>query len=184
MKKTIIVIVGPIASGKDFIAEYIHNKISFPIFPISDILRDIAKEREIEQTRENLIAINLDLEKTYGKMFLIQKLLDKVQENAILTGLRIPAVQFPYLREEARTVIIGVDANPKLRFERATARGKLGEATTFEEFMANETRENSEPNPQRVFDAVSMADHVIVNEGTINELYAKIDIILTKENFI
>ena len=49
----IIALTGTIASGKGEVADYLKKK-SFQYFMYSDVLRDVAKARGIEPTRENL----------------------------------------------------------------------------------------------------------------------------------
>ncbi len=80
-------------------------------------------------------------------------------------------------------IILGVDAGIETRFQRISKRGD-GEkdAVTFEQFVADSDREDegktgSGPNIRAV---MQMADHTILNEGTLEELHAQIDVFLEK----
>jgi dephospho-CoA kinase len=76
------------------------------------------------------------------------------------------------LRKFDNSILIFVTAPTEVRFERVKKRGEKGEESiTFEEFMSAENRET-----ERHLDSLeNMADHIIDNKGTLNELYEKID---------
>ena len=59
----------------------------------------------------------------------------------------------------------------ELRFERSVARGRPGDGTSLEEFAARESRENSsDPRQQQLARTFMMADHVLSNDGTLEQL--------------
>jgi len=99
-------------------------------------------------------------------------------DRAVITGMR-QLGQIALLRESSDLNLISLDADPIIRFERAKKNKKLGEATTLEEFISNESAENSEPNAQHLFECMDLANCHMINEGTIKELYAQIDSIFS-----
>ena len=48
-----------------------------------------------------------------------------------------------YIKKNYNLILLAVDADAELRFNRSVARGKLGEAKTLEEFLENEQKENT-----------------------------------------
>ena len=173
--KTIIGIIGTIGSGKDTVAEYISNKLSIPTFQISQPLKDIAKEREIEPTRENLIKIGSDLVKEKGAGFLAELCIQKLQnEKGIVTGIRVLEV-VDYFRKNSNLILLAIEAEPEIRFQRIVDRNKFGEAENFEEFIENERKENSPPNAQRLFECLKLADYSIDNNENQEKLFIKVD---------
>ena len=78
--------------------------------------------------------------------------------------------------------IIAMDVSQRIRFERAQARGSARDNRDFEAFKAIENQEsrNTDPNAQNVLAVINMANYKIVNEGTIEELYGQIDVIVNK----
>ncbi len=180
--KTIIGIIGTIGSGKDTAAEYISKKLSIPTFQISQPLKDIAKERGIEPIRENLIKLGSDLVKENGPGFLVKLLIDKVPDDLlIITGIRVVGV-IEYLRENYNLVLLAIDAEPEVRFQRCLIRNKLGEAKILEEFIENERKENAAPNEQRLFECLKLADYTIENNGDIETFFKKVDAFLESNN--
>jgi|JI10StandDraft_1071094.scaffolds.fasta_scaffold01292_38 dephospho-CoA kinase len=183
MSKKIIIITGKNGSGKDTAAEYLSSRIHYPVFSIADILREMAKEKQIEPTRENLISINTELAGERGNDALAEELLTRLPEKSIVTGIRIPS-HVTYLRSHGEVLIVAVEADDALRFERAVLRGRVGDGDTLEQFLDMEEKENSAPNPQRVHEMIGSAQFYVANNDSLKVLYEKIDEILTKENFI
>lgn len=181
--KKIIGIVGPIGSGKDTAAEFIGQKIKTKVFTISQFLKEIAAKRGIEPTRENLIKLGTQTGLDQGEDYLARIVLEKVSSTGVLAGIRFTKI-IEFLKANSEFILIAVSADPQIRFQRAQARDRLGEASTFEEFIANEQKENSAPNIQRVFECMKMAKYQVGNDGTQDEFYIKLEEILKKEKLI
>lgn len=181
--KRVIGITGTTASGKDTVAEYISAKLGYPILQISSTIKEVAIAEGIPLIRANLIELGRRLSKEHGMDYLSKVLLDKVESKGIIAGMRkVPQIE--YLKENSHLTLIAVDASPKLRFERLQARkGKVGETETLEQFIREETEENNQ-GFQDVFTCMKMADHTILNEGSMDELYGSIDGILEKEGLL
>ncbi len=72
-------------------------------------------------------------------------------------------------------VLLGVDAPIALRFERASRRSRIGDGTTLEEFARKEALENSnDPAAQQLTQTLALADVVVPNDGTLEELRARV----------
>jgi dephospho-CoA kinase len=173
--KKIIGIVGPIGSGKDTAGEYLAQKYNLKIYVISDVIREFLSEHNIEPTRANLIKHG-DLMSKENEAYLAEALLKKAEDPSIFLGMRIPK-QISYLKENSDFFLIAIDTPVEVRFKRAQERRKLGEAHTLAEFIAVETAENSLPNIKDVFACMKEADILINNNGTLKELYDKLDAI-------
>ncbi|MBP6912136.1 MAG: AAA family ATPase [Candidatus Pacebacteria bacterium] len=181
-KKTIIGIIGTVGSGKDTAAEYISKKINIPTFQISQPLKDIAKNKNIKATRENLIEIGSNLVKEKGPAFLAELCLVKISEDrGIITGIRMLDI-IDYFKKHTNFILLSIFADSDLRFRRSIERNKLGEAKTIEEFIKNEEKENSAPNAQRLFECLNLADYVIKNNSDIEDFRKEIDLFLEKFN--
>jgi dephospho-CoA kinase len=99
-------------------------------------------------------------------------------EKADITGMR-QLGQITTLRSSSNLKLISIDAAPAIRFERIKNTGKLGEASTLEEFIAREQAENNAPNAQRLFECMKLVDYHITNEASLEDLYAQLDEIIT-----
>ena len=155
-----------------------------PVFQISQVIKDFAKEKGIEPTRENLIKIGSNLVKENGAGFFVKVLVDKTPEELIIiTGARRIGV-VEYMRKNHNLILLAINASPEIRFQRSTVRNKLGEAKTLAEFVENEQKENSSPNTERLFECIKLADYTIDNNSDVETFYKKIDEFLKLKKFI
>jgi dCMP deaminase len=77
--------------------------------------------------------------------------------------------------------LIRVEAPADLRFQRILSRQRESDPKTFEEFMTLEDREAvGDDTSQNLVKVESMADGALVNDGTLETLYAQIDELLLK----
>ena len=166
------------ACGKDTVAEYLQQK-GFIHFSLSDEIRIEAKERKIESTRENLINLANEMRAKYGASILANRARIKIHlqkdNNFVISSIRNPE-EIKSLRQEPNFVLVLVDAEPKIRFERLKARAREGDVQTFEEFVEKETLEqNADPTKQQLHKVVKEAKIILNNNGTVEESYKKID---------
>jgi dephospho-CoA kinase len=179
MPKEVIGIIGTIGAGKDTAGDYIAEKLQIPSFQISYPLKQICAEINIEPTRENLIALGTKLATEYGDGYLAEYILKRVPEKAVITGMR-QLGQITTLRSSSNLKLISINAAPSIRFERIKNTGKLGEASTLEEFITREQAENDTPNAQRLFECMKLVDYHVTNDTSLEELYAQLDEIIDK----
>ena len=179
MKKTVIGIIGTVASGKDLLGEYLSKKLEIPIFQISQPIIDTAKKRGIPLTRKNTTKFAQEFAREFGEDYSARIYLEKITDKGIITGMRQLA-QIDYLKKNSNLILIAIDAEPEIRFQRAKERNKIKEATTLKEFIQDEKEENSGDNVQKIFNCIKLADYKINNNSTLDELYSKIDKIIKK----
>lgn len=92
----------------------------------------------------------------------------------IVDSIRSPA-EVAVLKSLPGFVLLGIDAPVALRFERSKARGRLGDGATLEEFTRKEALENSnDPAAQQLTQTLTLADIVVWNEGTLEDLRRKV----------
>ncbi len=184
----IIGLVGTISSGKDTVAEIISKKLNYPIFSFSDILAEELKKRNIELTRKNFQDIGDELRKKYGSHVISKMIIEKSSgDNIIMNGFRNPdEINYVKKLKEKNFILIGVDAPPKLRFERMLKRGRTADLNTFDDFLEKEKRDMGGENleyGQRVKDCMEMRDELIINDGSFEQLEKKVDELIKKLNF-
>ena len=74
-----------------------------------------------------------------------------------------------------RFILLGVDAPVALRFERSRKRGRIGDGESIEEFRRKEELEKSSQGPGQQLDVCfSMADWVVQNDGTLEDLRRRV----------
>ena len=184
LKSIVFGLTGKNASGKGTVAEILKKK-NFTYHSLSDSLRDELKSLRKEETRENLIDIGNELREKGGPGVLADKLMPKLnsENNHIVDSIRNP-LEVISLRKETllrRFFLISVDANSRLRYDRLCSRGRIGDTDSWEKFIEQEKKEenNDDPNKQQLSRTMEMADYSIDNSGTLEELEAQINRIIS-----
>ena len=175
----IIWVIWPTASWKDTVAQYISNKLKIPFYQISQPLKEIAKQRNIPITRENLITLWRELAQKYWDEFLAKYLVENAKENKLILVWMRQLWQLDWLRKYTNFVLIWVNADPLLRFERILKRNKPWDPKTFEEFLKLEQKDDWE-SVQKISECMKQVDFLIENEWSLKQLYKKVDEILKK----
>src|SRR3989338_7842959 len=130
-----IALIGQKAAGKSEAARYFQQiatnpfagSFEFQIFRLSDPLREIARQRGVENPTTNLLQdIGDELRATHGSGALAKMVLEMALENGqdynnfvIIDGVRNPGEMQEIRRAtDNRCVFIGVTANQLIRFKR------------------------------------------------------------------
>jgi len=177
----IIGVTGWFASGKDTVADYLKEK-GFQSISLSDILREKLREEGIEVIRENLLKKGNELRSKYGTGHLAELALKRIEidggKNWIIPSVR-QVGEIKELRKNKDFVLWEINAPLETRFERMRKRDKNGEddaIDTIEEFKRREELETSgKKNAPQLDLVIPMADTIVDNSGTFEELHKKID---------
>jgi len=115
----------------------------------------------------------------YGDDALVLSTLEKVFKSGkrvVIESIRNPA-EIVSLRQYLDAFILGISASQEKRFEHILARGRDGDPETWEKFKALDDREIAiqAESSQQVEKCLEMADVVIINEGTIEDLTEEIE---------
>jgi len=175
-KAVIIAIAGTNGAGKDEAARYFVEK-GFAHYSLSDVLRDIARSRKQEPTREVLQELGNMLRAEHGEAYLTKRVLKEAQGalDVVISSVRNLGELEPVKNTDGFKLLF-IDAPVKLRFERAKSRGRIGEGLTLDEFTELERRElDAGEGKQNLDELRDAAGAVIVNDGSIEELHEKVN---------
>ncbi|MDR2191040.1 MAG: hypothetical protein LBP53_07980 [Candidatus Peribacteria bacterium] len=88
------------------------------------------------------------------------------------------------LQQHQHFLLLAIDADQKLRYERAISRGSESDHISFEKFQAQEEAEmhNTDPAKQNIAKCMEMADFTVQNNGDISALQQQLETFIT--NFI
>ncbi|MFA5811644.1 MAG: deaminase [bacterium] len=172
----IIGLTGKNGSGKGVVARFLTDS-GYEYHSLSDTLREELAERGLEVTRERLIAIGNELRSANGAGVLAERTLIKLgpEAHAVVDSIRNP-FEVEVLRRRKDFHLLSVEAEPQVRFERVRARNREGDPQTYEAFLDVEAREAQTPDPttQQMNRTAEMADAIVFNNGTVEELYLQV----------
>lgn len=176
----VIGITGTIGAGKGTVVEYLKTK-GFRHFAARDFIVEEVKRRGLPVDRDSMTAVANDLRGKHDSSYIIGELAKRAEReggNAVVESVR--TVGEAALLRERGAVLLAVDADQKLRYERITARGSVTDHVSFEVFVAQENREmeNMDPAKQNIGAVMKMADYKIENNGSRSELHAHIEEVL------
>ncbi len=184
-EKMIIGVVGKIAAGKTTVAKFFEEKGFCRVScsePLIDLLTHNVSDyswipelpERAEPTRDRLIEFGKYLKDRYGGDVLIRLAVDKKRhcENIVIDGVRS--------REEIEAVkrlggkVIYVEAKPEIRFERLMKR-RAEKDRGIKSFADFRGMDNAEERLYHTSELKGLADYIIVNEGTLEELRKKVE---------
>jgi dephospho-CoA kinase len=170
----LIGLTGTNGSGKGEAAAYFKKK-GYAYFSLSDVIRDALRNDGKEDTRDNLIEKGNKLRKKYGPDILARLAMEKVEDKTVIDSIRNPS-EVKYLRKEKEFILLAIDAPVELRYERVKRRGRQESASTLEEFIKKEKEEMTDSEKgQQLHRCMKMADIIIMNDGTLEDLHLKLE---------
>ncbi len=179
----IIGITGTNGSGKSTVVKHLLKK-GYALHHARRLFTEKIKEKGLEINRSNMRIVANEMRKEHGNDVVVSLFLKQAKKNGekniIIDSIRTLA-ETETLKKNGG-ILIAVDAEQSLRYERVQNRRSETDKITFEQFKEYEELEMNDPDPhgmqkQRV---IGMADYVIKNNGTIEEMHTEIDEILEK----
>ena len=177
-------ITGTLGAGKGTIVEYLTSKYNFEHYSVRAFLVERIEEKGLPVNRDSMVVVANELRASQSPSYIIDELHKKAVEsgkNCIIESIRTPG-EVDSLRKKENFWLIAVDADPKVRYERITARKSETDNVSFDAFVENEKREmtSSDPNKQNLSKCIEMADFVIDNSGSLFDLQQKVEDVLKK----
>lgn len=177
----IIGLAGSFGAGKGEVANYLTRERGFQHLSARSLIIEEVKKRGLNVDRDSLTKTGNDLREEGGPTYLYELLIKKANQiGGDVAVESIRAVAEARYTKENGGVVIGVDADSKLRYERAIKRGSETDQVTFEEWLEQERKESNpgDPTKQDIFGALKESDYLILNNGTMTELHKQIDDVL------
>lgn len=179
----IIGITGTNGAGKGTVVEYLKSK-GFAHYSVRSYIAEEIKRRGLPLNRDSMHTVGNDMRAARGIDYWDNLIFADAEKNGhtdfIIDSVRNLA-SAKKLKEKG-AVLWGVDANRKLRYERAVLRGSETDKVSFEEFCAQEDSEMAQTaeNEMNIFAILEMADVRLANNGTLEELFAQVEEALKK----
>lgn len=177
----IIGITGSDGGGKGTVVEYLVAKGFTHYSSREFIVAEIERQGLLVDRNQMRLTAN-ELRKAHGNEFVVKQAFEKAQAEGrakvVIESIRALA-EAEYLKIHGG-VLLSVDAPAALRYERVQARRSVSDQVSYEQFLAHEEIEKNDPDPNGMQKAavMAMADYTITNNGTLEELYAQVDMFL------
>jgi dephospho-CoA kinase len=173
----ILGIAGTLGAGKGCVAEYLVREKGFTHFSARALIAEEVERRGLELNRDTLTETANDMRAKGGPTYLFEQLVAAAKEvggDAVIESVRAVA-EAEYLKQKGG-VLLAVDADPEVRYERIVKRGSETDHVTFVEWKVQEEKEMSstDPTKQNIAAVIAMADRVIMNTSSISALETEV----------
>ena len=180
----ILGITGTDGAGKGVVVEYLAEKKGFIHYAARQLWVDEINRRGLEVKRENMRIVANDLRRQHGNDFLVVAYIERMQKEGVRDAIieSIRAIAEAETLKKHGGILLAVDADKHLRYERIVGRASESDKVTFEEFVAHEALEMNDPDPNGMQKekVMQMADYTIVNNGTLDEFHTEIETVLSR----
>jgi len=180
----IIGITGTDGAGKGEVVKYLVEKRDFVHYHGRALFLEEIEKRGLPKNRENMRLVANDLRRRFGNDYIVRLFIEcareRGDENIIIDSIRAIAEVEKLKKHDG--ILIAVDTDQKIRYERIQSRASESDTISFEEFIRQETLEMDDPDPSGMQKAkvIEIADYLIVNNGSVEELHRQVEGVLKK----
>lgn len=174
-------------AGKGTLVTYLVEMCGFTHYSARAFLIEEIERRGLPVNRDSMIEVSNDLRTTYGADHVIRQLHKRAQasgQDAIIESV-LTTGEAQYLKEQG-ALLIAIDADRHVRYERITARQSETDRVSFEKFVEQEERKmhSDDPGKHNVAGVMAIADVHLMNNGTVEELEAEVHATLVEYQYL
>src|SRR5215212_7442708 len=176
-RKLIVCITGMPGAGKSTIAESLRKK-GFYVIAMGDVIREEARQRNLDPTDINLGKLMLKLRDDLGPGAIAHLILRKInsedissaqKENVVIDGIRGIA-EVEILKRVGCVKLLAIHASTNKRFTHLKQRARSDDPCAMEEFTIRDRRELT----VGISEAIALADETLSNNDlTVDQLQEK-----------
>ena len=174
----IIGITGTLGAGKGTVVKYLVEQKGFKHLSARAFFQEQMEKDGIPVNRDTMIEFANGLRAKHGADYVFRELFKKAEAmggDVVIESLRTVG-EAKALKENEGALLLAVDADQNLRFERIHGRGSPLDQVTFEKFVEQENTEMSsvDEHKQNIATVMDMADHTIYNDNDTEMLYKNV----------
>ncbi|MEX0861898.1 AAA family ATPase [Nitrosopumilus sp.] len=163
LAKLIVCLTGMPGAGKSTIADGLESK-GYEIINMGNAVRDEAKKRNLESTRDNLGKLMLELREKNGPGAIAELVKPQIESSTadviLIDGVRSNE-EIKVLRRFGTVKLLAVHASTDTRFNFLQKRGRADDPQTKEHFEERDNRELG----VGISNSIALSDYAISNIG-------------------
>ncbi|HEY5735460.1 MAG TPA: AAA family ATPase [Nitrosopumilus sp.] len=167
LNKLIVCLTGMPGAGKSTIADGLKTK-GYEVINMGNAVRDEAKNRNLESTRENLGKLMLELREKNGPgaiAELVKPQIESSTSNVILIDGVRSNDEINVLKKFGTVKLLAIHASTDTRFDFLQKRGRSDDPQTKEHFEERDNRELG----VGISNSIALSDYAISNIGLTKE---------------
>ncbi len=172
----IVAVLGMPGSGKSEVVQYLQGKYGWPKVYFGGVTLDEMKRRGLERNQANERLVREDLRNLHGEDYYAQEVIRMIEalgvNDVVLADGLYTASEYRVFKERFHDdfYAIAIHARPSIRHARLATRPERPL-----DRQAAEERDWAQLNRLSQGTPIALADFMIVNEGELTELQAKLD---------
>eukprot|EP00299_Pterocystis_sp_00344_P003469 c14227_g1_i1.p1 GENE.c14227_g1_i1~~c14227_g1_i1.p1 ORF type:complete len:204 (+),score=39.96 c14227_g1_i1:42-614(+) len=177
----IVGITGTLGAGKGTVVDILRNEFGFTHYSVRDYLLEIIKARGLPENRDSMTSVANELRATNNSpSYIVEQLFRRATESnhdSIIESIRTVGEVEALRASSPNFILLAVDADPHIRYDRIfNHRQSVTDQISFEKFQSDEAREmtNTDPNKQNLSGCIALADKVLENSGSRENLDAQV----------
>jgi dephospho-CoA kinase len=130
----IIGITGTLGAGKGTVVEYLVKERGFRHYSVRAFLLEKIRELGMPENRDSMLAVGNRLRAEHGSSYAVDQLFLRALEaggNAVIESVRTTG-EVASLRQKGQFILLAIDADPQIRYERIVIRNSETRATRID----------------------------------------------------
>jgi dephospho-CoA kinase len=173
----IIGVTGTNGSGKGTVVDFLKQK-GFRHYSASSLITEEIRRQGLPINRDTMREMGNELRRTHSPSYIVETLYQQAVSaggNAVIESVREIAGAV-FLKEHG-AVLLAVDADRRIRYERVVRRASEKDQVSFEEFCEQEDleMESAASFDMNIRNVMDMADYPVENSGSADELEKKVN---------
>ena len=170
--KLVVGLAGMPGAGKSVVVN-VAKDMGYGVVVMGDVVREETVNRGLALNPENVGRVMLELRAEDGDGVIAKRCIpriDKTKEGKVIVdGIRSLSEVEVFAKHYSNFMLIAVHASPEVRFQRLYQRRRSDDSADWKVFHERDMRELS----VGLGNAISMAEHIIINDGTLNAAETK-----------